>query len=63
MAYASENPGSTQIPPEVRALAEKYTTRPSRCSYLECTICMDACPIGKDILGLLHARKETVSPH
>lgn len=63
MAYASENPGGTQVPPEVRTLAEKYITRPSKCSYLECTICMDACPIGKDILGLLHARKETVSPH
>lgn len=53
MAYASENPGGTQVPPDVRAFAKSYTTRPSRCSYLECTICMDACPIGKDIEELL----------
>jgi epoxyqueuosine reductase len=53
MAYASENPGGTEVPPDVRALAERYTIRLSRCSYLECTICMDACPIGKDIEDLL----------
>ncbi|OGD55327.1 hypothetical protein A3K78_06925 [Candidatus Bathyarchaeota archaeon RBG_13_52_12] len=59
MAYASENPGGNQVPPDVRALTERYIVRPSRCSYLECTICMDACPIGKDVDGLLQTRTRT----
>jgi epoxyqueuosine reductase QueG len=61
MAYASENPGGTQVSPEARALAEKYTTTPSKCSYLECTICMDACPIGKDIKDLLRGSDNVYS--
>jgi len=48
MAYAAENPGGKMVPDDVRALAEMYTVRPSRFSYLECTICLDACPIGKE---------------
>ncbi len=47
MAYASENPGGKQVPSDVRALTEKHIIRPTKCSYIECTICMEACPIGR----------------
>ena len=55
MAYAAENPGGKQVPPEVRALAERNIVRPSKNSYLECTICMDVCPIGLQALRNLNA--------
>jgi epoxyqueuosine reductase len=56
MAYAAENPGGKQVPAEVRALADRNIVRPSKNSYLECTICMDVCPIGLDALKRLKAQ-------
>jgi epoxyqueuosine reductase len=48
MAYAAENPGKEDIPEDVRELERKLTVRPTQNSYIECTICMDACPIGRE---------------
>jgi epoxyqueuosine reductase len=47
LAYASENPGLTSIPSDVRDIEEKVIVRPTSNSYVECSICMHACPIGK----------------
>jgi epoxyqueuosine reductase len=47
MAYASENPGREDIPADVRELERKLIARPTGNSFLECTICMDACPVGR----------------
>jgi epoxyqueuosine reductase QueG len=57
IAYASENPSGKSVPPDVRAKVDEYTVRPSKCSYLECTICMDACPIGRDIENILRLNR------
>ena len=57
IAYASENPSGKSVPPDVRSKVDIYTVRPSKCSYLECTICMDACPIGKDVEKILLLNK------
>lgn len=61
IAYASENPAGKSVPPDVRGLVDKFTIRPTSCSYLECTICMDACPIGSDVKTIMakrvHARR------
>jgi epoxyqueuosine reductase len=47
LTYASENPGKTNIPADVRELEEKLIVRPTENSYIECSICMQACPYGK----------------
>lgn len=47
LAYASENPGLSSIPVDVRDVEEKVIVRPTSDSYVECSICMQACPIGK----------------
>ena len=47
LAYASENPGLTSIPGDVRKLEKRIVVRPTSNSYVECSICMQACPIGK----------------
>ena len=53
MAYAAENPEGKNVVFEIRTLTEKLTIRPFRNSYLECTICMDACPIGQKAIRKL----------
>ena len=58
IAYASENPSGRSVSPEVRSKVDVYTVRPSMCSYLECTICMDACPIGRDVEGILRLKRK-----
>jgi len=57
VAYAAENPGGKNVPPGVRELETKRTVRPSRNSYLECTTCMDVCPIGIEAIRRLHNEK------
>jgi hypothetical protein len=47
MAHAAENPGKEDVPEDVRELERKLTVRPEQNSYIECTICMDAYPIGR----------------
>jgi epoxyqueuosine reductase len=47
LTYASENPGRTDFSPEIREIERKLVRRPSPHSYVECSICMYACPVGK----------------
>lgn len=47
LAYASENPELTSVPVDVREIEEKVVVRPTSNSYVECSFCMQACPIGK----------------
>jgi epoxyqueuosine reductase len=47
IVYSLECPADPEVPSDVRQLEEKLTPRPTRHSYLECSICMDVCPYGK----------------
>jgi len=47
LTYASENPGRTDFAPEIRDKERKLVNRPTPRSYVECSVCMYACPIGK----------------
>jgi len=46
MVYAGENPDSEKVSAEVREMEKRFIRRPSRNSFIECTICLDVCPIG-----------------
>lgn len=48
LTYAAENPGKTDLDPDVRELEKKFITRPTKNSYIECYICAEVCPIGAD---------------
>jgi epoxyqueuosine reductase len=47
MVFASENPRSRKVPMETRVLEKKLVKRPTDSSFIECSICLEACPIGK----------------
>lgn len=47
LTYAAENPGKNNIPEDIRELEEKLIVRPTENSYIECSICIQACPYGK----------------
>ena len=47
MVYSSENPRSTDVHDETRELEKRLTERPTSNSYLECSTCLEACPVGK----------------
>ena len=47
MVYSSENPRSKNIPDETRELEKRFVMRPTPNSFIECTTCLEACPIGK----------------
>jgi len=47
MTYSAESPHSSDVEHDVRVLERKLLGRPSPHSYIECTICIDACPIGR----------------
>ena len=47
MTYAAEKPHATDVPEEVRNLEQELIKRPTSRSYIECTTCIEACPIGK----------------
>jgi epoxyqueuosine reductase QueG len=47
LTYSAESPHTTDVPPDVRELDGKLIKRPTAHSYIECTTCIDACPIGK----------------
>jgi len=49
MVYSSENPRSTDIPDETRELEKRLIKRPTPNSFIDCTICLEVCPIGKVI--------------
>jgi len=45
MVYAAENPNSEEVQNDVRASEKRFIRRPSRHSFIECTMCLDACPL------------------
>lgn len=47
MTYSAENPAAKDVSEDVKTLEKKLVPRPTQNSYIECSICMDACPIGK----------------
>jgi epoxyqueuosine reductase len=47
MTYSAENATAKDVSEDVKALERKLVPRPTSKSYIECTICMDACPIGR----------------
>jgi len=47
LTYAAESPCAPDVPEDVRALEKKLITRPVPYSYIECTTCLEACPVGK----------------
>lgn len=47
MVYSLECPNDPKVPQETRQLEAKLTQRPTRHTYIECSICMDVCPYGK----------------
>lgn len=47
LAYASENPAKTDFDPRIREIERKLVRRASPLSYVECSICMYACPVGR----------------
>ena len=48
LTYAAENPESPDVASDVRDLERKLIMRPTPNSFIECTICIDACPIGRE---------------
>ena len=51
MVYASENPRSTDVPDKTRELEKRLTKRPTPNSFIDCTTCLEACPIGTCLDG------------
>ncbi len=47
LTYAAEAPNSKDVPDDVRRIEQKLTQRPTPNSYVECIICLEACPIGR----------------
>jgi epoxyqueuosine reductase len=47
LTYAAESPCTQDVPKEVRALEKRLVIKPVPNSFVECTTCIDACPIGK----------------
>jgi len=47
MTYSAESPYSSDVADDVRRLERKLVDKPTPHSYIECTRCIDVCPIGK----------------
>jgi epoxyqueuosine reductase len=47
LSYAAEEPNSPEVPEDVRKLEQKLIRRPTSNSYIECSTCIEVCPIGK----------------
>ncbi len=48
VVYALESPGTDDVDADVREAAERLIIRPTRGSFIECTICLEACPVGRE---------------
>jgi len=48
MTYSAESPRSLDVAGDVRELERRFIRRPTSDSYIECTTCIEACPIGKN---------------
>ncbi len=49
LTYAAEEPHAQAVPDDVRKLEKKLIQRPTSNSYIECSTCIDVCPIGKPL--------------
>lgn len=49
LAYAAEEPHAPEVPEDVRKLEKKLIRRPTSNSYIECSTCIEVCPIGKSL--------------
>lgn len=49
LTYAAEEPYAKDVPEGVRKIEAQLTLRPTSNSYVECTICVQACPIGRHV--------------
>jgi len=49
MTYAAEKPHAQDVPNDVRNFEKRLIQRPTPNSYIECTTCIEACPIGKPL--------------
>jgi epoxyqueuosine reductase len=47
MVYGLESPESTDVDADVRKMTDKLVLRPTARSFIECTRCLDVCPIGR----------------
>jgi len=47
MTYSAESPYSSDVHEDVRRLERKLIEKPTPDSYIECTRCIEVCPIGK----------------
>ena len=46
MTYSAESPHSLDVADDVRRLERRLVQRPTPNSYIECTTCIEVCPIG-----------------
>ncbi len=49
LTYAAETPHAQDVPDDVRKKEKKLVPRPTSNSYIECSTCIDVCPIGKPL--------------
>ncbi len=49
LTYAAETPQAHDVPDDVRQIEKKLVQRPTPNSYIECSTCIAACPIGKPL--------------
>jgi len=47
MTYSAESPHSSDVTEDVRKLERRLIEKPTQNSYIECTTCIEVCPIGK----------------
>jgi epoxyqueuosine reductase QueG len=47
MVYSVEHPQSADVASDVRAAEARFIKRSTENSFIECTICLSACPVGK----------------
>jgi epoxyqueuosine reductase QueG len=47
LTYAAEKQDATDVPQDVRELEGKLIHKPTTNSYIECSTCIEACPIGR----------------
>ena len=52
LVYAAEEPDSKNVSKDVREIEKRLTKRPTSNSYVECTICINACPYGRTIKNI-----------
>ncbi|MFX0055268.1 MAG: epoxyqueuosine reductase [Candidatus Hermodarchaeota archaeon] len=47
MTYSAESPCSPDVHADVRKLEKKLVRRPTKNSFIDCSICINVCPVGK----------------